>query len=94
MEIYSQYDINIGYAYNRKEIKDHGEGGVLVGSDMTNRKVLIIDDNQMLVTSANLTGNAIETNIEMGIIHKGKIVKDAKNLFESLIQEGFLVKLS
>lgn len=57
-------------------------------------KVLIIDDNQMLVTSANLTGNAIETNIEMGIIHKGKIVKDAKNLFESLIQEGFLVKLS
>ena len=48
---------------------------------------------QLLVTSANMTGNAIETNIEMGIIHKGKIVKDAKTLFQSLIYEGFMVKL-
>ena len=56
-------------------------------------KVVIIDDSQLLVTSANMTGNAIETNIEMGIIHKGKIVKDAKTLFQSLIYEGFMVKL-
>ena len=31
------------YAYNRKEAKDHGEGGTLVGAKLTGR-VLIIDD--------------------------------------------------
>lgn len=34
---------NIPYAYNRKEAKDHGEGGVIVGSPLQGR-VLIIDD--------------------------------------------------
>lgn len=34
---------NIPYAYNRKETKDHGEGGVIVGSHLQGR-VLIIDD--------------------------------------------------
>jgi orotate phosphoribosyltransferase len=34
---------NLGFAYNRKEAKDHGEGGVLVGAPMRGR-VLIIDD--------------------------------------------------
>ena len=35
--------INVPYAYNRKEAKDHGEGGVLVGSPVKG-KVVIIDD--------------------------------------------------
>ena len=34
---------NVPYAYNRKEAKDHGEGGVLVGAPVAGR-VLIIDD--------------------------------------------------
>ena len=34
---------NIAYAYNRKEAKDHGEGGLIVGSPLQGR-VLIIDD--------------------------------------------------
>ena len=34
---------NVPFAYNRKEAKDHGEGGVLVGAPMRGR-VLIIDD--------------------------------------------------
>ena len=35
--------INVPYAYNRKEAKDHGEGGVLVGAPVKGR-VVIIDD--------------------------------------------------
>ncbi|TDH70141.1 hypothetical protein CCR75_000162 [Bremia lactucae] len=38
------YGVDIPFAYNRKEAKDHGEGGVLVGADMTGKKVFIIDD--------------------------------------------------
>jgi len=34
---------NKPFAYNRKEVKDHGEGGILVGAAVTGR-VLIIDD--------------------------------------------------
>jgi orotate phosphoribosyltransferase len=34
---------NVPYAYNRKEAKDHGEGGSLVGAPVQGR-ILIIDD--------------------------------------------------
>lgn len=36
-------DRNIPFAFNRKEAKDHGEGGVLVGAPLQGR-VVIIDD--------------------------------------------------
>lgn len=42
---------NVAYAYNRKEAKDHGEGGVLVGAPLAGR-VLIIDDVISAGTSA------------------------------------------
>lgn len=34
---------NVPFAYNRKEAKDHGEGGLLVGAPVAGR-VLVIDD--------------------------------------------------
>ncbi len=34
---------NLPFAYNRKEVKDHGEGGTLVGAPVKGR-VLIVDD--------------------------------------------------
>ena len=34
---------NVPFAYNRKEVKDHGEGGTLVGAPVVGR-VLIVDD--------------------------------------------------
>ena len=34
---------NVPYAFNRKEAKDHGEGGMIVGAALTG-KVLVIDD--------------------------------------------------
>ncbi|MDX1556918.1 MAG: orotate phosphoribosyltransferase, partial [Xanthomonadales bacterium] len=42
---------NVAYAYNRKEAKDHGEGGVIVGAPLAGR-VLIIDDVVSAGTSA------------------------------------------
>lgn len=38
-----KHDRNIPYCFNRKEAKQHGEGGSLVGAPLTG-KVLIIDD--------------------------------------------------
>jgi orotate phosphoribosyltransferase len=34
---------NVPFAYNRKEAKDHGEGGILVGAPLAGR-VVIVDD--------------------------------------------------
>ena len=44
-------------SYNRKEAKDHGEGGVLVGAPLTG-KVLIIDD---VITA----GTAIRESVDI-----------------------------
>ena len=36
--------IDVGVAFDRKEAKDHGEGGVLVGAGLAGRRVLLVDD--------------------------------------------------
>ena len=38
-----KYDINVPYAFNRKEAKDHGEGGQIVGAELKGQ-VVIVDD--------------------------------------------------
>ncbi|WP_438971295.1 orotate phosphoribosyltransferase [Methylophaga sp.] len=52
-----QHQRDIPYVFNRKEIKDHGEGGQLVGADLKG-KVLIIDD----VISA---GTSVRESVEI-----------------------------
>lgn len=43
--LHSDHGVDVGFAYNRKEAKDHGEGGVLVGASMSDgKRVLIVDD--------------------------------------------------
>lgn len=34
----------VSYSFNRKEAKDHGEGGTIVGAPLKGKKVVIIDD--------------------------------------------------
>src|SRR5512146_1960226 len=53
----SEQGRNVPYCYNRKEAKDHGEGGTMVGAPLQGR-VLIIDD----VISA---GTSVRESIEL-----------------------------
>ena len=55
---------NVPFAYNRKEAKDHGEGGIIVGAPLKGR-VVIIDD----VISAGTS-----VNESVGIIQKSDAV--------------------
>jgi len=41
--LYEKHGIDYPYAYNRKEAKDHGEGGNIVGAPLEGR-VLVVDD--------------------------------------------------
>ena len=56
-----EYNINIPYSFNRKEIKDHGEGGIIIGSPIRGR-VLIIDDVVSAGTSINEAVSIISSN--------------------------------
>jgi orotate phosphoribosyltransferase len=51
---------NVPYAYNRKEAKDHGEGGTLVGAKVAGR-VLIIDDVMSAGTSVRESVSMIQS---------------------------------
>ncbi|MGW8367592.1 MAG: orotate phosphoribosyltransferase [Gammaproteobacteria bacterium] len=59
--LYRDHGRNVAYAFNRKETKDHGEGGNIVGATLTGR-VLIVDD---VITA----GTAIREAVD--IIHTG-----------------------
>ena len=43
MTLHARHGRNVPYAFNRKEAKDHGEGGTIVGAPLAGR-VLVIDD--------------------------------------------------
>ena len=50
------HDRNVDYAFNRKEAKDHGEGGNIVGAPLAGR-VLIVDD---VITAGTALRGAID----------------------------------
>lgn len=58
MAFFLEYDQNVQYCFDRKEIKQHGESGRLVGAPLTGKRVVIIDD----VMTA---GTAVQHSIEL-----------------------------
>ncbi len=57
ISLHEQYGKNYPFAFNRKEAKDHGEGGSIIGAPLRGR-VLIIDD----VISA---GTSVRESVEL-----------------------------
>lgn len=54
--LYSEYGVDRAYCFNRKEAKDHGEGGTLVGAKLKDGdRVVIIEDVVTAGTSARET---------------------------------------
>lgn len=66
----AQANSPIPYAYNRKEMKNHGEGGALIGAPLFHQRILIIDD---VITA----GTAIRESIE--------IIHDAQGLLAGIV---------
>ena len=58
LALYTQHQINVGFAYDRKEVKDHGEGGLMVGAPLQGQRVVILDD---VMTSGKAVRGAIDT---------------------------------
>jgi orotate phosphoribosyltransferase len=58
---------SVSYSFNRKETKDHGEGGTIVGAPLKGKNVLVIDD---VVTA----GTAIRETMKLVAAEGGKVV--------------------
>ncbi len=56
MALYVDHGLDVPYAFNRKEAKDHGEGGTIVGSPIEGR-VLVLDD---VITAGTAIREAID----------------------------------
>jgi orotate phosphoribosyltransferase len=55
--LHKKYGLNTGYCFNRKEEKDHGEGGLFVGQKPENGvKTVLVDD---VVTSGKAVGEIL-----------------------------------
>lgn len=59
------YDLDLPYCFNRKEAKTHGEGGSLVGSELTG-KVMLVDD---VITA----GTAIRESMDIIQAHSAEL---------------------
>jgi orotate phosphoribosyltransferase len=61
---------NLPYSYNRKEAKDHGEGGLIVGAPLKGR-VLIVDD---VITDGGAKRESIELIRAHGATPAGVVI--------------------
>ena len=61
----NDYDLDLPYCFNRKEAKTHGEGGSLVGSELTG-KVMLVDD---VITA----GTAIRESMDIINAHNAEL---------------------
>lgn len=62
-QLYDKFQKNVAYCFNRKEAKDHGDGGLLVGAPLTSEtRVLIIDDVMTAGTAVKETVEVLKAN--------------------------------
>jgi orotate phosphoribosyltransferase len=66
----SEYGLDAPYAFNRKEVKDHGEGGLIVGSPLAGR-ILIIDD---VITAGTSVRESVDIIRAAGAVPAGVVI--------------------
>ncbi|KAL4964119.1 orotate phosphoribosyltransferase [Aspergillus stella-maris] len=62
---------NVSYSFNRKEAKDHGEGGNIVGAPLKGKRVVIVDD---VITAGTALREAVSIIEKEGGIVSGVVV--------------------
>ncbi|KAJ2642741.1 hypothetical protein GGF44_001501 [Coemansia sp. RSA 1694] len=77
------------YAFNRKEAKDHGEGGSIVGAALKGRRILVVDD---VITAGTAIRESMEIIREAGATLAGVVVaidrqERGRDSAQSAIQE-------
>ncbi|QYZ66662.1 MAG: orotate phosphoribosyltransferase [Gammaproteobacteria bacterium (ex Lamellibrachia satsuma)] len=68
--LYDHHARDVPYAFNRKEAKDHGEGGIIVGHEL-NGGVLIIDD---VISAGTSVRESVEIIKDLGATPGGVVI--------------------
>ena len=68
---YARRGRDLPLAFNRKEAKSHGEGGLLIGAPLAGRRVLIVDD---VITAGTAIREALGMIREAGGIPAGIVI--------------------
>ena len=98
MQLSLKYNKKVAYAFDRKEAKNHGEGGIFVGADMQNKKILLIDDVMTAGTAFFESKEKLKTiNAEIvGValaINRQEKAKDSDKSPAMLLESEYNVKV-
>ena len=91
--LYNKFGMDVSYCFDRKEVKDHGEGGMFVGRQLADGdKVVIIEDvmtsgKALKEVMPKLTG-AADVNVTGMVITVDRMEK-ALNSDNSAVQEAY-----
>jgi orotate phosphoribosyltransferase len=90
---YARRGRDLPLAFDRKEAKSHGEGGLLIGAPLTGRRVLIVDD---VITAGTAIRGAVELirlggGIPAGIVialDRQEVANESPGAAEGAASEG------
>lgn len=71
MSLLEQFNRNVAVCFNRKEAKTHGEGGMLMGASLKNKRVIVVDD---VLTAGTAFQQAADLITKEGGILAGAVI--------------------
>jgi len=91
--LHRDHGIDVGFAYDRKEAKDHGEGGITVGAPIKGKRVVVLDD---VATAGTAIRGAIDIVRREGgevvgavlLLDRQEVGREGKSMIEEV--EGVL----
>lgn len=94
LALYDKYGVNVNFCFDRKEVKDHGEGGMFVGKQPEDgEKVVIVED---VMTSGKALKEVLPklqgaANVEIaGMVITVDRMEKGLNSERSAVQEAYL----
>ncbi len=85
---------DVGYCFNRKEVKDHGEGGIMVGHQLADGdRVLIVEDITTAGTAVRETVPLLRAQADVTLaglvvsVDRGERGVDERSALEALAEE-------
>lgn len=90
--LYNKYSTNVSYCFNRKEEKDHGEGGSLVGVKLQNGDNVVVTEDVITAGTAiretlPILKKAADVNIQGVVISVDRMEKGKNE--KSAVQEVY-----
>jgi orotate phosphoribosyltransferase len=81
----AKYGRNVAYCFDRKEVKDHGEGGLFVGKPpASDSRIVIIDD---VMTSGKALGESLEKLRTVGDVNVCSVIITVNRMEKALNSE-------